>query len=79
MPSAVGCEHHVECSWIDLAYTEVKEAGWNGVGDGQCKWNTEEQGSEEKVGQNAPMFHQLLYASWPRVLVRDVLWLNGEQ
>jgi len=42
-----------------------------------CWWrsmqlNEEESGSEAKVGHSASMFCQLLYVSWPRVLVRDI-------
>jgi len=39
----------------------------------------EEWGSDQTVGQNGSMFHQLLYISWLGVSVRDILWANGEQ
>jgi hypothetical protein len=78
MPTAVGGEHHAKCSRIESAYTEVKETGGEGVGGGQCNRNKKEQRSEEKVEQNASMFHQLHYVSWPSALVRDMLWANGE-
>jgi len=42
MPRAAGCEHRAKCSWIELAYPEVKEMGWKGVDDGQCNQNEEE-------------------------------------
>jgi len=79
MARAAGCERRTKCSLIDPADTEVNKKCWNGVDDDQCNWNKEEQGSEKKVGQNASMFHQLLYVSWTRVLVSDILWANGEQ
>jgi len=79
MPRAAGCERRAKYSRLDVANTEVKESGWNGVDDTQCNWNEEESGSEETVGQNATMFHQLLYVSWPRVFDRDILWANGAQ
>jgi len=63
MPIAAGCERHAKRSRTDSAYTEIKKAGRKRVGDGQCNQNEEESGSEEKVGQNASMFQQLLYVS----------------
>jgi len=57
MPRAAGCERRGKCSQIDSAYTEVKDSGWKGVDDGECNRNDEAKGSEEKVGQNASMFH----------------------
>ena len=63
MPRTAGCEHCTKCSRIDSAYMEVKEAAWNAVDDSQCNQNEEEHGSEENVGQNASIFHQLLYVS----------------
>ena len=63
MIRAAECERRAKYSRIDSAYTEVKETGSKGVGDDQCNGNEEESGSEEKVGQNASMFHQLLYVS----------------
>jgi len=72
MPRAAGCEHTAKCSRIDSARMEVRETGWKGVDDGQCNQNEEEQGSEEIVEQNASLFQQLLYVSWPRVLVGDI-------
>jgi len=57
MPRAAGCDRHAKCYRIDSAYTEVKETGWKGVDDGQCNRNEEEYGIEDKLGQNASMFH----------------------
>jgi len=79
MPRAAECERHAKCSQSNLAYTAVEQTGWKCVGDDQCNQNEEEYGSEEKVGQNASMFDQLLYVSLQRVLVRDILCANGEQ
>ena len=63
MPRAAGCEGRAKCSQIDSAYTEVEVTGRKVLDDGQCNRNGEECWSEEKVGQNASMFHQLLYVS----------------
>jgi len=68
-----------KCSRIDSTYTEVKETGCKDVGEGLCNRNEKEPESEEKVGHNASMFHELLDVSWPSVLVRDILWANAEQ
>ena len=42
MPRTVGCEGCDKCSWINLAYMEVKEKGGKGIGDGQCNRNEKE-------------------------------------
>jgi len=33
------------------------------MGDGQCNENEEDHANHKQVGQNAPMFHQLLYVT----------------
>jgi len=76
---AAGYECRAKCRRIALANTEIEGTGWKDVGDSQCNRNEEESGSEEQVGQNASMFHQLLYVSWPRAVVSDISWANGEQ
>jgi hypothetical protein len=42
---------------------EGQEPGCQGVGNGQCNKNEEEQWGEYNVGQNASMLHQDLYVS----------------
>jgi len=42
---------------------EVKVIGWPGVGDGQCKWNMQEEWDQEFVEQNVWQFYQHLYVS----------------
>jgi len=79
MPRAAGCEYRTKCSRFGSANTEVKQTGWKGVGVGQCSRNEEKSWSEENVGQNASMVHQLLYVAWLRVSVRDILWVNGKK
>jgi hypothetical protein len=54
------CVCCTKCSRIGSASREVKETGGKGVGDGQCNRNEEKEQSEEKVGRNASMIHQLL-------------------
>jgi len=79
MPRAGGCECRAKFSRIDSTNTEFKEIGWEGDGDNQCNRNEEEERSEEKVGQDASIFHLLLDVAWPRVSVRDIKWATGEQ
>ena len=41
-PQAAECERHTECSWIDSAYTTVKEEGWEAIDDRQYNVNEKE-------------------------------------
>jgi hypothetical protein len=79
IPGAAGCKRCTKCSLIELAYTEDKETGRSPAGDGQFNQDEKEQVSEEKVGQNSSMFHQLLYVSSLSVLVPAIFRVNGEQ
>jgi len=65
--------------WIDSAYTEVNRTTREGVSDGQCNGNEDALRSEENVGHNTSTFHQFLDVSWPRVIVRHRLWVNGQK
>ena len=79
MSRAAECECRTKFSQIDLPNTEVKETGWNDIGDGLCNWNKEEYGSKDRVGQNESMSYQILYVALPRFSVRDIVCLSGEQ
>ena len=50
------------------------------VQNGQYNGHEEDQGDQEKVGQNVSMYyHQVYYVVWQRILFRELLRKNVDQ